>query len=84
MAIYSVRSSKAAKVLMGQRKQAIIEDAVGKAEAIPIGSQTVVILQVNDLPLRLVIQVANRVIDIITNEEADSCGVMNPPSGSSN
>jgi hypothetical protein len=83
MAMYRVRCSKAAAQFLGQQKQAVIEDAVGRIANLKHTDQTVVILQVNHLPLRLVIQVADQIIDILTNEEADKCGVMNPPPANS-
>lgn len=75
-AIYKVRSSPTAKILMGLKKQAIIEDAVKRAEAASIGQDLLVVLQINDLPLRLLIQPKNHEIAIVTNEEAEQCGVM--------
>jgi hypothetical protein len=81
-ATFRVHITRAAAVLIGQQKQAIIEDAVGKVESLPNQKEAVVILQVNHLPVRLVIQVADRIIDIMTNEEADKCGVMKSPGAS--
>ena len=73
-AVFKVRSSTAAKVLMGQKKQAIVEDAARRAEAASKGQDWVVVLRVNILPLCVVIQTRNREIDILTNEEAEQSG----------
>lgn len=75
-AVYKVRSSTAAKVLMGQKRQAIVEDAVQRADAASQGQDTLVVLRVNLLPLCVVIQPRKREIDILTNEEAEQSGVM--------
>lgn len=74
--IYKVRSSPAAKILMGLKKQAIVEDAVKKAEAASVGKDLLVVLQVHDLPLRILIQPKDHDIYIVTNEEAEQSGVM--------
>ncbi|MBL8821351.1 MAG: hypothetical protein JNJ77_02100 [Planctomycetia bacterium] len=73
--IYKVRCSPAAKILMGMQKQAIIEDAMAKVRKVEIQKETVVILQVNHLPLRIVVLVAHQIIEIITKEEADQFGI---------
>ena len=75
-AVYKLRSSTAAKVLMGQKRQAIVEDAVRRAEVASQGHDMLVVLRVNVLPLCVVIQPRNREIDIVTSEEAEQSGVM--------
>jgi hypothetical protein len=77
--VYKVRSSPAAKVIMGLRKQAIVEDAVKRAEAASKGQDLLAVLQVNALPLKLIIQPKQREIDIVTDEEAEQSGVMKLP-----
>lgn len=78
-AVYKVRASPAAKVLMGMKKQAIVEDAVKRAETASQGQNLLVVLKVNVLPLCVLIQPEHREIDIVTDEEAEKSGVMKLP-----
>lgn len=60
---------------MGLQKKDIVEDAVNQMRDVQVMKETVVILKVNDLPLRIVVQAADRIMDIITQEEAEQSGL---------
>jgi hypothetical protein len=78
-AMFHVQSSQAAVVLMGQQRSKIIEEVVKSAEKLSLEKNDHAIFDHHKLGLKIVVQMQDRQIHIMTKREADAGGLPNKP-----
>lgn len=79
-AMFRVRSSQAAIVLMGQLRAKIVTECVKQAEELSLEQNDYAIFDHHEMGLKIVVQMQDHQIDIMTKPEADASGLPNQPS----
>jgi hypothetical protein len=78
-AAFRVQNSQAAVVLMGQQRAKIVEEVVKSAVKLSLEQNDHAIFDHHELGLKIVVQMQDRQIHIMTKREADAGGLPDKP-----
>jgi hypothetical protein len=80
---FRVTSSFLAEVAMDLDKERIIKELITEAEKLGLNENDYAVFQLDDLGLKVVVRFAQRLIHVMTNEEAATLGIpgCGPPGG---